>query len=40
MGAGRVEGQREREKQTPHREPDAGLNLRTLRSCSEPKADA
>ena len=28
------------EKQTPCREPDAGLNLRTPGSCSEPKADA
>ena len=31
---------RQREKQTPHREPDAGLHPRTPRSCLEPKADA
>lgn len=31
--------QRQREKQAPSREPDAGLNSRTLGSCPEPKAD-
>ena len=30
---------RQREKQAPHREPDAGLDPRTLGSQSEPKAD-
>ena len=30
---------REREKQALRREPDVGLNPRTLRSCPEPKAD-
>ena len=32
--------ERQREKQAPHREPDAGLNPRTLGSQPEPKADA
>ena len=31
---------RQREKQAPCREPDAGLNPRTLGSHPEPKADA
>ena len=31
---------RQREKQTPYREPNAGLHPRTPRSCPEPKADA
>ena len=31
---------RQREKQTPCREPDVGLNPRTLGSLPEPKADA
>ena len=36
------EGQRhrQREKQAHCREPDVGLDPRTLGSCSEPKADA
>ena len=36
------EGQRhrQREQQPPHREPDEGLDHRTLRSHPEPKADA
>ena len=31
---------RQREKQVPFREPNLGLNPRTLGSCCEPKADA
>ena len=31
---------RQREKQAPCKEPDVGLNPRTLGSCPEPKADA
>ena len=31
---------RQKEKQAPHGEPYAGLNLRTPRSRPEPKADA
>ena len=31
---------RQREKQAPLREPDAGLDPGTLGSCCEPKADA
>ena len=31
---------RQREKQAPWREPDAGLHPRTSVSCPEPKADA
>ena len=31
---------RQREKQAPCGEPDAGLDPRTLGSCTEPKADA
>ena len=31
---------RERDKQAPHREPDVGLDPRTLRSHPELKADA
>ena len=31
---------RQREKQAPFREPDAGLNPRTLGSLPEPKAEA
>ena len=31
---------RQREKQAPCREPDAGLDPRTPGSCPEPKADA
>ena len=31
---------RQREKQAPHRKPDAGLNPRTPGSRPEPKADA
>ena len=31
---------RQGEKQAPCREPDVGLNLGTLGSCPEPKADA
>ena len=31
---------RQREKQASHREPDMGLNPRTLGSQSEPKVDA
>ena len=34
------ERQRQREKHSPCREPNAGLNPRTLGSCPEPKADA
>ena len=36
------EGQREREKQAPHvsREPDSGLNSRTLGSGSQPELKA
>ena len=30
----------QREKQSPCRKPDAGLDPRTLGSCPEPKADA
>ena len=30
---------RQREKQAPRREPDMGLDPRTLGSCLEPKAD-
>ena len=29
--------EKQREKQAPCREPDAGLNLRTAGSCPEPK---
>ena len=32
--------QRQREKQAPCREPDVGLDLRTLESRPEPKVDA
>ena len=35
----REERHRQREKQVPCREPDAGLNPRTLGSRPEPKAD-
>ena len=31
--------ERQREKQAPCREPDVGLDLRTLRPCPVPKAD-
>ena len=31
---------RQREKQAPHKEPDAGLDPKTPGSCPEPKADA
>lgn len=31
---------RQRERQVPSREPDTGLDPRTLGSCPEPKADA
>ena len=31
---------RQREKQAPHREPDAGLDPRTLGSCPEAEAEA
>ena len=31
---------RQRERQAPHREPDVGLDPKTLGSHSEPKADA
>ena len=31
---------RQRGKQAPHREPDAGLDPGTPGSCPEPKADA
>ena len=31
---------RQREKEAPCREPDVGLDPRTLGSCPEPKADA
>ena len=31
---------RQKEKQAPYGEPDAGLDLRTPGSCPEPKADA
>ena len=35
-----TERQRQREKQAPRREPDVGLDPRTLGSRPEPKADA
>ena len=36
-----IERQRhQREKQAPHREPNVGLDPRTLGSCPEPKAEA
>ena len=31
---------RQRENQASYREPDVGLDLRTLGSCPEPEADA
>ena len=34
------ETETQREKQAPCREPNVGLNPRTLGSCPEPKADA
>ena len=34
------ERHRQREKQAPCREPDVGLDPRTLGSCPEPKVDA